>query len=161
MKDGQPLRIGPADDNTVPEVEWATNKPAGQRTADHLQPPTCTYESDPHIENQIASYEASRADAFQEGFNEILGNEILTRRRAQDMQWGGPAHDDTHGPTDWIIFIRSFCEKHDLALFGDIPAKPGETPQQQCERYLIDIAALAIAAIQSSRRKLHENPSNP
>lgn len=81
--------------------------------------------------------------------------EIEDRRIKQDAKHGGPEHDDTHTPFDWVRFIRLFASRAD----SEIP--PGALWNESCDkslagRYednLIDVAALAVAAIQSSRRK--------
>ena len=80
--------------------------------------------------------------------------EIMDRRDRQDAEHGGPAHDDTHAPGDWIGFIR---RQTTLALGELIKAvdRGGGTPDRMdfYEDKLLDVAALAVAAIQSSRRK--------
>jgi hypothetical protein len=65
--------------------------------------------------------------------------EVAARRVRQDLEWGGPAHDDGNTPADWdeMIFQRA------MNLTG-----AGE-PAPDYRDMLIDIAALAIAAIQS------------
>ena len=64
--------------------------------------------------------------------------EVRVRREEQDDQHGGPAHDDTHRLTDWVGYIQN-----ELSWVRS----------ENCEDKLLDIAALAVAAIQSSRRK--------
>lgn len=67
---------------------------------------------------------------------------ILAERAAQDRQWGGPAHDDTHSFGEWIGWIRDFC------------AKARQTDQfSVVRRRLVQIAALAVAAVESLDRK--------
>ncbi len=74
---------------------------------------------------------------------EILGPEIMACREAQDAKWGGPDHDDTHTWDDWCFFIGKWIspEKNYCLSHGEF------------EVNMIHVAALAIAAIQSSRRK--------
>ena len=76
----------------------------------------------------------------------VLADELIAERRRQDAQWGGPEHDDEHAPLDWTDFIRKFCENANAAFVLN-------QPPAEYERRLIQVAALAIAAIQSSRRK--------
>lgn len=74
--------------------------------------------------------------------NPKVYDDIRWERADQDKQWGGEAHDDTHGPWDW----REYIEKQLLL------ARRGEGSQR--ERF-VKIAALAIAAIESiDRRKV-------
>jgi hypothetical protein len=69
-------------------------------------------------------------------------SEVANRRSMQDTQWGGPAHDDTHQPADWVNYIRKFmmraCETNSYSGFEDA---------------MLDVSALAVAAIQSTRRR--------
>jgi len=39
--------------------------------------------------------------------NEHTGHlqELVQELAAQDLEWGGPSHDDGHGSHDWIAFI--------------------------------------------------------
>ena len=76
--------------------------------------------------------------------------EILRCRAAQDAKWGGPEHDDTHTRADWCQFIQKFRNRAELV---------GEGCANSTDRILgfeqnmIHIASLAIAALESSRRK--------
>ena len=91
--------------------------------------------------------------------------EVEVRREEQDDQHGGPAHDDTHTPGEWIGFIR---RQTALALGEFIKAvdRGHGTPDRLdfYESKLLDVAALAAGAIQSSRRKHQDseryNPEN-
>jgi hypothetical protein len=62
--------------------------------------------------------------------------EIRQERERQDAKWGGPAHDDEHGPSAWkdILLDQMF-----------------NTEATHRDR-LIRIAAVAIAAIESDDR---------
>ena len=62
--------------------------------------------------------------------------EVLGERVLQDNQWGGTAHDDLHNHKDWRSYIR-------YQLRADGPF----------EKRLIKVAALAMAAFESNRRK--------
>lgn len=79
--------------------------------------------------------------------------ELKQRRIDQDAKWGGPNHDDTHTPSEWIEGIRQFT----AVALSDIQASRSAemTPWDRYEDHLMDVAALAIAAIQSSRRINH------
>ena len=67
---------------------------------------------------------------------------IMRCRAAQDKEHGGPEHDDTHTPSDWCGFIEKFRNRAEF---------PKST--EEYEASLIHVASLAIAAIESSRRK--------
>ena len=68
-------------------------------------------------------------------------------RRELELQWkryGGPDHDDTHSRRDWVSLICGRLGKADrhadeIATAGYISA-------------MIEVAALAIAAIESTER---------
>jgi hypothetical protein len=66
---------------------------------------------------------------------------IVEERWRQDGKWGGPAHDDQHDYGDWQAFIIEHAKK--MMKYGP----------DEFEVEAVKIAALAIAAIQSSRRK--------
>jgi hypothetical protein len=74
-------------------------------------------------------------------FSEIFA-EIADERARQDRQWGGAAHDDEHSDADWYSYIRYQGEYvHDQII------------PTAFEERMIKIAALAVAAVESSRRK--------
>lgn len=66
-------------------------------------------------------------------------DEVLAERARQDEKWGGPGHDDRHGPHDWAILIRDHAR--DAGTRND--------PRQE----YIAIAALGIAGVLSIDRK--------
>jgi len=66
---------------------------------------------------------------------------LQAERERQDKKWGGPEHDDEHTVDDWSLFIR---ERTDALTSSNAPA---------VRRALIEIAALAVAAIESIDRK--------
>jgi len=68
--------------------------------------------------------------------------EVIHERQRQDAKWGGPEHDDTHTPADWV------------SLMDDRLAYPEQA--EGCDEYrkdMVEIAALAIAAIESFDRR--------
>ena len=71
---------------------------------------------------------------------------IAQERRAQDAQWGGPAHDDTHDVCDWNSFIRYQLRQIDHSE-GE-----ADNPKHFQERFA-KIAALCVSAIDSLERK--------
>ena len=79
----------------------------------------------------------------------IIG-ELKRERANQDLQHGGPAHDDTHTPQDWMesIFHQFTRFTEGQAFLGD--AYPSS---MSCRSRFVKIGALAIAALQSWGRK--------
>ena len=74
---------------------------------------------------------------------------ILRCRAAQDAKWGGPEHDDAHTRADWCQFIQKFRNRAES--FGDCSGSHNRIIA--FEENMIHVASLAIAAIESSRRK--------
>lgn len=71
---------------------------------------------------------------------------LLTRREEQDRKWGGPDHDDRHSEIDWMQLIEIYSQGGDEGpIFED---------------RMLDVAALAFAAIQSSARKISKYASD-
>ena len=83
-----------------------------------------------------------------------LGKELSALRLAQDLAHGGPEHDDMHTPVEWRVFIQIYNNRAE-----EYASEPGIR-----ESKLLAVAALAVAAIQSSRRKHRDserdNPEN-
>jgi len=73
-------------------------------------------------------------------------SELVTKRQAQDAQWGGPEHDDTHDINNWIDFIDHQLSK--ILALDDT----NEEPDEEVRSRLLNVAALAIAAVQSIDR---------
>ncbi len=100
-----------------------------------------------------AEYNRMKAslNAVFKDFDSILGPELLEQCRSHASQWGGHEHDDTHFRGDWIRFIRKQLDKAFLAStkWND----EGRIDEVEFENRLKRVAALAIDAIQSSRRK--------
>jgi quinol monooxygenase YgiN len=69
--------------------------------------------------------------------------DIIDERVRQDKQWGGADHDDEHLPRDWTMFIEQYTseawDKHD--------------DPDAYRKAMVKVAALAIAAIESTDRK--------
>ena len=74
--------------------------------------------------------------------------DIAVERKAQDEQWGGQKHDDAHDPRDWVHFIN----KQTLSAYYEY------FNPRAYESRMVKIAALAIAAIESSRRGRFTEP---
>lgn len=82
-----------------------------------------------------------------------LEAEIAAELDRQDAQWG-PDHDDRHERVEWVAnpeLIPRFMElARNEAL--DQELSHGIIHAEKFERHMIAIAALAIAAVKSSRR---------
>ena len=74
-------------------------------------------------------------------------DEIVRERMAQDAEWGGPSHDDTHSNVDWCTYIN----KHNARAANGL---------HDYRYQMIRIAALAIAAIQAFDRNEGVRESN-
>jgi hypothetical protein len=74
-------------------------------------------------------------------------SDILAERSRQDTKWGGPDHDDTHVPFDWLGRVdrqlrRAFDEGCEIEADA----------QAVVRARLVKIAAVALAGIQSIDR---------
>lgn len=84
-------------------------------------------------------------------------DEILRERERQDAKWGGQKHDDKHNHLDWVTFVGS----HSAASLT-LSLAPEVSKGMWFENQMVRVAALAVAAIQSSRRKRgFTNAGNP
>jgi len=80
-------------------------------------------------------------DQLEPDMHTVWGS-IRLEREAQDRQWGGQHHDDTHGLQEWLDFLEKQLnlirhERHE-----------GLDPRVR----FVKIAALAVAAIESRDR---------
>lgn len=97
---------------------------------------------------------ARMAGEYERRFMAILGPELLKRREEQDAKHDGPAHDDCHTRLDWTRFIHNWNNK---ATIWSLEASDAE----HFESRMFDVAGLAIAAIQSTRRKRRPVQGHP
>jgi hypothetical protein len=72
-------------------------------------------------------------------------NEITNERARQDDKWGGAEHDDQHTTTEFCGFIQDYAA---WARRMDQMNSP-----DKARRRLIQVAALAVAAVESIDRK--------
>lgn len=72
---------------------------------------------------------------------EVL-TQVANERDRQDERWGGPGHDDTHDGQDWVHLVEVRCVKA-------LQAKSGHAYRER----MVQVAALAVAAVQSFDRK--------
>lgn len=73
---------------------------------------------------------------------------INAERLKQDAQWGGSIHDDSHGAFEWCEFVRKQIHLAGSCQFGSV-----EPDAIAFEGRMVKVAALAVAAIESSRRQ--------
>jgi hypothetical protein len=71
-------------------------------------------------------------------------DEIQAERARQDDKWGGPEHDDQHDFHTWLRLLGERSGLARLCLGSEDPAN--------YRRYLVQIAALAVAAAESFDR---------
>ena len=128
-----PCQLTPCSDGGV-QIDWACGA-------------EITFRPDGSQEFDAVSQAAF--EGLVERHQTILGHDIAAERERQDKQWGGPAHDDGHDLTDWGRFIKRFVRLAEDAVSSSI----GEREHIEYEKRMIQIAALAVAAIQSSRRQ--------
>lgn len=104
------------------------------------------------LEAEASEQQLSRiAGEYERRYMAVLGPELLKRREEQDARHGGPAHDDLHTRGDWTAMIAHWNNKAtdvDLDTVGE-----GEYETAVLfESRMLDVAALAISALLSSRR---------
>lgn len=64
---------------------------------------------------------------------------LMIRREKQDAEYGGPGHDDQHTQAEWIAMIIRYSQRN---ITGKV----------SFEDAMLDVAALAFAAIESQAR---------
>ncbi len=65
-------------------------------------------------------------------------DEVKQERERQDAMWGGPDHDNYHGPDQWCCLLMERLGKAaDMGISRDT-----------FRRRLVQVAALAVAAIE-------------
>lgn len=75
-------------------------------------------------------------------------DDIREERSRQDEKWGGPDHDDEHERDDWTYFID------DKMVYAEQAESDAEY-----RRRMIQIAALAVAAVESLDRHVARKAS--
>lgn len=79
-------------------------------------------------------------------------NDVVAERKRQDEKWGGPVHDDQKSPNDFVQHIE------DYAGWARVMAGMGSLDKYR--RRMVQVAALAGAAIEASDRRL-KRPQPP
>lgn len=71
--------------------------------------------------------------------------EVAQERNRQDMKWGGAAHDDHHTTAEFVGLIEDYA--------GWARVMAGMDNLEKARNRLIQVAALAVAAVESIDRK--------
>lgn len=71
----------------------------------------------------------------------LLAGEVIPERVLQDAQWGGPQHDDTHTPDNWLSYIGKQMYK----------VQTEQDPDARRDAF-VKIISLGVAALQSHDR---------
>lgn len=79
--------------------------------------------------------------------------EIDQERKRQDTKWGGSEHDDNHHTVDFCRFIKNYTGWAEQMAMMESPDK--------ARNRLIQIAALAVAAVESIDRKFQGANNEP
>lgn len=71
--------------------------------------------------------------------------DVTNERQRQDDKWGGPKHDDLHLITDFVQLIEDYA--------GWARTMANMNSYDKARKRLIQVAALAVAAVESIDRK--------
>ena len=114
-----------------------------------------------HVVLYTAELERLEADLVERGAEvresrRLLCDEVLARRVAQDVRFGGPIHDDQHTVVEFLNFIekqtRQAYEIAETQRDAKGNAIAPEAAAGQIRDRLIDAAALCLAAVESYDR---------
>lgn len=72
-------------------------------------------------------------------------SEIFTERKRQDQKWGGASHDDNHSTFEFVQWIKAYADWARMMF--------SMKSYNKTRKRLIQVAALAVAAIESLDRK--------
>lgn len=78
------------------------------------------------------------------GLGDGLFSEIQAERARQDDKWGGPDHDDQHTTAEFVQLIEDYA--------GWARTMAGMNSHDKARKRLIQVAALAVAAVESIDR---------
>lgn len=81
---------------------------------------------------------------MSDGTLKVLGM-VAAERERQDGKWGGPQHDDEHSTAEFVQLIQ------DYAAWARVMAGMGS--REKARRRLVQVAALAVAAVESIERR--------
>lgn len=75
----------------------------------------------------------------------LIYREVDGERDRQDAQWGGAEHDDEHQGSDFVRFVREHTDRARTAI--------NTGALDEFRKQLVEVAALAVAAVESLDRK--------
>ncbi len=78
--------------------------------------------------------------------SELICLEVAEERERQDNKWGGPIHDDEHSVAEFAQLIEDYA--------GWARTMAGMNSPHKARNRLIQVAALAVAAVEGIDRKL-------
>ena len=93
-----------------------------------------------------SAHDLAKAERLVEGMPEIF-QAMVAERHAQDLQWGGAAHDDTHAPIDWEALLDEHVGRLTRVEGTHFVSAP------DYRRRLVKVGALVVAALQSHDRR--------
>ena len=102
-----------------------------------------SFSPDKAFEEGYSSYPA-KVTEVEQGLLSVIA-EVAEERGRQDGKWGGPDHDDKYTPAEFVQWIK------DYAGWTRQMASMGST--DKARKRLIQVAALAVAAVESIDRK--------
>jgi len=76
---------------------------------------------------------------------QLVLREVSQERDRQNAKWGGPEHDDQHPTEEFVQLIKDYA--------GWARAMSGMNSPDKARARLIQVAALAVAAVESIDRK--------
>ena len=82
---------------------------------------------------------------LNEGSYAFVLADVAAERERQDAKWGGAAHDDEHSTAEFVQLIEDYA--------GWARTMAGMNSYEKAENRLTQVAALACAAVESSRRR--------
>ena len=82
-----------------------------------------------------------QALSWPEQARELVADAVRRERQRQDVLWGGAEHDDGHGFSEWLAFVRE--EVDEVAVACDRPGFSDMATE------LVHVAAVASAWLES------------
>lgn len=86
----------------------------------------------------------------------LIYKQIDGRRDKQDTKYGGPEHDDGHVPNDWIALITRYAGE--AAAYPACSKSLTQGDEVRFRARMLDVAAIAVAAIEQIDRRREANP---
>lgn len=79
--------------------------------------------------------------------------EVEERRVYQEGKWGNVSDDTRMSPWDWVAVIASYSTKWMRGLFAPLPS----ADTSKFRKAMLDVAAIAVAAVESLDRQRFAN----